>query len=310
MRIVSLLPSATEILFAIGAGDDLVGVTHECDYPPEARDLPTLTSSTLPDAAGSAQINCHMRTELHEGSSLYALDHDLLEQLEPDLIITQELCSVCALSYDIVATAAKRLRSDPRVLSLEPSSLAEVLQTIAFLGELTEHTEQAQQLLRALDGRLMRLRSETTRVTQETGEDRPRTLLLEWTDPPMSAGRWASSLLEYAGGVPVLSNPGGNSQRITWENLHAQDPEVIIIAPCGFDLAKTRSAAEALHAQEGWRTLRAVREQEVFLLDGNAYLNRPSPRLVDTAEMFATMLWGDEIDLPILDPQAWEPLHS
>jgi iron complex transport system substrate-binding protein len=283
VRIVSLLPSATEMLFAIGAGDEVVGVTHECDFPAAALGLPHLTSSALPHASTPAEIDRHVRANLHAGSSLYHLDAELLERLAPDLIITQELCEVCAVSYRIVDRAAKRLAGDPRVVSLEPSSLDDVLANMAFVGELTGHAEGARAAVDALLPRIDALRSvEVAR--------RPRTLVLEWTDPPMGAGHWTPGLVELAGGTPVLANPGANSQRLEWAAIAAADPDDVIVAPCGFDLERTREAVAELESVPEWTGLRAYREGRIHLVDGNAYVNRPGPRLVDTAEIFAAAL--------------------
>ena len=282
MRIVSLLPSATEILFDIGAGSDVVGVTHECDFPAEAAMRPRLTSSALPAAGSSAQIDRHVRTNLHEGSSLYHLDADLLERLHPDLIVTQELCAVCAVSYQIVERAVRRLRGDPRLISLEPSSLDDVLGTIAFLGETTGRQDGAARLLAALRERVDALRASAAAL-----RDQPRVLVLEWTDPPMSAGHWTPGLVEVAGGSCVLGNPGANSQTLRWDQIEREDPDMIVVAPCGFDLPRTRRAIDELHANPDWTNLRAVRAGDVLAIDGNAYMNRPGPRLVDTAEIMA-----------------------
>lgn len=278
MRIVSLLPSATEILVAIGAGPELVGVTHECDFPAAVRALPHLTRSLLPEelqqGVGAAEIDRHVRARVHAGSSLYALDAERLEALAPDLIVTQELCAVCAVSYEIVARAAKRLRGDPRIISLEPSSLDDVYATIATLGELTHHEAGAQTVLAGLRAREAVLRAAPVHTP------RPQTLVLEWTDPPMSGGHWTPGLVELAGGEPILANPGANSQTIAWEAIVAARPDVVIVAPCGFDLERSREAAAALP----WDTLPQAR---IYVIDGNAYVNRPGPRLLDTAEQFA-----------------------
>ena len=288
MRIVSLLPSATEILFDIGAGRDVVGVTHECDFPAEARGLPQLTSSALPAAGSSAEIDRHVRSSVHSGSSLYHLNSDLLEELQPDLIVTQELCDVCAVSYNIVDRAAKRLQSDPRIVSLEPSSLDDVFANILFLGDLTGRERRARTLVDTLTDRVDKLRSKGRALPH-----RPRALVLEWTDPPMSGGHWTPGLVSLAGGEPVLGNPGGKSQTIPWNAIENDDPDCIIVAPCGFDLVKTRAAAEALAANSIWKGLRAYRDGNVFLMDGNAFLNRPGPRLVDTAEQMYEMFRGN-----------------
>jgi iron complex transport system substrate-binding protein len=310
MRIVSLLPSATEILCAIGAGEDLVGITHECDYPEGVRSLPRVTSAALEQAGTSAEIDRHVKAALHAGSSLYNLDSELLETLKPDLIVTQELCQVCAVDYRVVARAAKRLSTDPRIVSLEPSTLDEVFDTIAFLGDITGHARGAAELLAGLRARTDRLEREVAEALYDTGGRRPRALILEWTDPPMSGGHWTPGLVERAGAEALLGNPGANSRVLSWDQIASADPDVVVVAPCGFDLAATRDAVGEIAGVPQWRELRAHRRNEVYLLDGNAYLNRPGPRLIDTAEMLATMLFEDSIDIPVLDPHAWEPLHA
>lgn len=284
MRIVSLLPSATEILFAIGAGEQVVGVTHECDFPEGAKALPHLTSSALPQSGDPGEIDRHVRKSLHAGSSLYHLDADLLERLAPDLIVTQELCEVCAVSYNIVDRAARRLSSDPRIVSLEPSSLEDVYANMQTLGRLTHRERQARDLIASLQARIRMLQQRVSSLSKQ------RALILEWTQPPMSGGHWTPELVEMAGGVPVLGNPGANSQVLTWEQIDAADPDVIIVAPCGFDLQKTNDAVQRLQSIPQWNALRAVRSGNVTPVDGNAYLNRPGPRLVDTAEIFAAIL--------------------
>ena len=299
MRIVSLLPSATEIVYALGLGDRLVGVTHECDFPPEARAKPVLTASTLPNASSSAQIDRHVRRALHQGSSLYSLDADLLDRLRPDLILTQELCDVCAVSYEIVARAAKRLSSDTRVVSLEPSSLADVYANIQTVGELTGTESQAERVVEQLRRRAGELERHVA------GKPKRRTLVLEWTDPPMSGGHWTPELVELAGGIPLLADPGANSRVIPWEAIVAADPDVVIVAPCGFDLEKTRVAvAELERTQPVWLELTAVRKGRAQLVDGNAYVNRPGPRLIDSAEIFASAIHGERFGAALSDSSA------
>jgi iron complex transport system substrate-binding protein len=291
VRIASLLPSATEILFAIGAGDDVVAVTHECDFPHEATMRPHLTRSLLPQEirGAPAAIDRHVRRSVHAGSSLYALDDVLLASLAPDLIVTQELCAVCAVSYEIVARAAKRLRGDPRVISLEPSSLGDVFATIELLGDLADARPAADDLVRSLRAREVALR-ECTR-----GRAPVRTLILEWTDPPMSGGHWTPELTVLAGGTPLLANPGANSQTLTWDAIAAADPDVVIVAPCGYDLPAARGAIRKLDTQPLWRSLRAVRDGRAYVMDGNAFVNRPGPRLVDTAEIFARAIANESL---------------
>jgi iron complex transport system substrate-binding protein len=295
MRVVSLLPSATEILFAIGAGNQVVGVTHECDYPDEAKTRPALTSSLLPHELDAAGIDRHVRARVHEGSSLYGLDDAKLAALEPDLIVTQELCAVCAVSYEIVDRAAKRLRApstdsgQARVVSLEPSSLEDVFATIAFLGELVDERIGAARLLAELRARADALRERVAARRRE------RVLVLEWTEPPMSAGHWTPGLVELAGGEPVLGNPGANSRVISWDEITASDPDVVIVAPCGFGLERAQREIAGLppDAARAFASLRAVSEGSAYAMDGNAFVNRPGPRLVDTAELFAAAIAGD-----------------
>jgi iron complex transport system substrate-binding protein len=260
----------------------VVGVTHECDYPPAAMQLPSVTSSALPNGLAPSEIDRHVRASLHRGSSLYHLDAKLLEELEPDLIITQELCPVCAVSYGSVDRAVKRMRTDARIVSLEPSSLEDVLAHIRWIGEITEHAQEAAALIGSLHARIVAVRKRAARLTR-----RPRVLLLEWTDPPMSAGHWIPELLELAGGDPVLGCRGTNSQRLDWSAIVTADPDAVIVAPCGFDLARTRCALEELDGVPEWSSLRARRGGRVLAMDGNAYLSRPGPRLVDSAETIA-----------------------
>lgn len=291
MRIVSLLPSATEICYALGLGDQLVGVTHECDFPPAATAKPRLTRSTLPPSTGeggdaSAAIDRHVRASVHAGSGLYALDQQLLEQLAPDLILTQELCEVCAVSYEVVSEAARRLRSDPRIVSLEPSSVDEVFATMETVGGLAGEPERASALIGRLRERLTHLGA------GPTSHARPTVVVLEWTDPPFGAGHWTPELVARAGGIPLVGSGGGPSVTTTWEAVAKADPDVLIIAPCGFELAAARRAAQALLANVRWASLRAVREGRAFAMDGSAYVNRPGPRLVETAEIFAHAITG------------------
>jgi len=306
-RIVSLLPSATEILFGLGLADQIVGVTHECDYPMEALAKPRLTSSALAAAGSSAEIDRHVRSGLHAGSSLYNLNCAMLEELAPDLIITQELCEVCAVSYVIVRRAVRRLSGDPRVVSLEPASLEEVYGTILEIGTLTGRSDTAHTLICALRER------ESKIAAIVSGAPRPSVLLLEWIEPLFCAGHWTPGLIELAGGTPMCANPGTASRTIAWADVLAADPDVVIIAPCGFNLDVVQREAATLNGRPEWRGLRAVREGRVFLVDGNNFVNRPGPRLIDTAEIFAAVLHPSRtVELPSY-PNAWsryEELHG
>jgi iron complex transport system substrate-binding protein len=302
-RIVSLLPSATEIIYALGLSDNIVGVTHECDFPEDARTKPHLTASSLPSASNAAEIDRHVRASLHQGSSLYALDADLLERLQPDLIVTQELCEVCAVSYEIVARAAKRLRGDPRIVSLEPSSLEDVFANVATVGALTRRDAEAATLVAELRARVARV------ARHVAGRPRPRALVLEWTDPPMSGGHWTPGLVELAGGEPLLANPGANSQTLTWDAIARADPDVVLVAPCGFGMDATLRAIADMEAIAAWRDLRAYRTGRLYAIDGNAYVNRPGPRLVDTAELFASAIFDERFGAALEDAQALRRLE-
>lgn len=297
MKIVSLLPSATEICFALGLGEDVVGITHECDYPPEAGDKPKLTRSNLPhhlqthpgtnpspNVERSAEIDRHVRANVHEGSSLYDLDTELLERLAPDLIITQELCAVCAVSYDVVSAAAKRLRAAPHIISLEPKSLHDIYDTILTVAQIANVPERGTRLVE-----LLRAGEDAIRVRTRHCE-KPRTLLLEWTSPPMGGGHWVADLLELAGAEPVLVNRGGESQTLEWDAIAAADPDAIFVAPCGYDVAMAKEAIAAIAAEPDWAGLRAVRAGRAWAVDGNAYVNRPGPRVIRSAEIFAEAL--------------------
>jgi iron complex transport system substrate-binding protein len=297
LKIVSLLPSATEICFALGLGDDVVGVTHECDYPPQAREKPKLTRSNLPERLQthpgtqpplnpqrSAEIDRHVRANVHEGSSLYALDTELLDRLKPDLIITQELCAVCAVSYRIVSSAAKQLAATPRIISLEPKTLEDVYDTILTVAQAANVPERGRRLVE-----LLRAGADAIRVRTRACE-RPRTLLLEWISPPMNGGHWVADLLELAGAEPLLVNRGRESEVITWQAIAQADPDAILVAPCGYDIAMAKEAIASISAEPEWASLRAVRSGRAWAIDGNAYVNRPGPRVIRTAEVFAEAL--------------------
>jgi len=302
-RIVSLLPSSTEIVYALGLGDALVGVTHECDFPNAARALPSLTSSAIPSAATPDEIDRHVRASVHGGSSLYALDADALAALRPTLVLTQELCDVCAVDYATVAGAVRRANLDPRVLSLEPTTLAAVLATIATVGEVCGVPETAASVVADLRARLDALAARTG-----SAPTRPRTLVLEWTDPPMGGGHWTPELVRIAGGEPILAESGDRSSVLTWETIAAADPDVILVAPCGFALPAALEACLALETHRTWRALGAVRAGRAYAIDGNAYVNRPGPRLVETTEIFASAIGGESLGAGASDPQAYRRL--
>ncbi|MGA7087292.1 MAG: cobalamin-binding protein [Candidatus Dormiibacterota bacterium] len=290
MRIVSLLPSATEICFALGLGQSLVGVTHECDFPPQAAYKTVMTRDLLDlKGAALAEVDRHVRAALHEGSSLYALDQEALRRAHPDLILTQELCEVCAVAYPQVLQAAKLLPGKPTVVSLEPNSLPSVLRSIGDVGHVTGTPERAAELVRGLWARLDAVRGVVA------GKERPRVVCLEWLDPLMVAGHWVPEQVDSAGGIDVLGEVGARSRVITAEELTAAQPEVIICMPCGYRLEETLAQTTSLARITGWAKLPAVRAGQVFAVDGSWYFNRPGPRVVDGIEML----------VKILHPEAW-----
>ncbi len=285
-RICSLLPSATEIVSALGLTDRLVAVTHECDFPPEVADLPRITSSAL-DHTGSHshQIHNHISRAVHEGSSIYLLDQHLLERLAPDLILTQELCDVCAVSYRTVSGAVRTLDGPCRVLSLEPTSVAEIIDTIEEVGGATGRGQQAAALRHQLEARV----EVVGRRCREL-ERRPRVLALEWLDPPFVGGHWVPEMLALAGAEDVMGRPGRPSRQVSWQEIEKSQPEVVVLMPCGFDLQRTLDELARTPLPDAWRQLQAVREGRVFAVDGASYFNRPGPRIVDGLELLAELL--------------------
>lgn len=284
MRIVSLVPSATEMLFALGLGDDVTAVTHECDYPPEARQLPRVTRDVIGPGLSSAQIDAAVRELTEEGRAIYELDERALERLQPDLIVTQALCAVCAVSYDDVRTVADRLESEPRVLALDPTTLGEVLGDVRTLAQAADAKDAGVDLVQDAASRIDRVRLAM--------RDAPpvRVAALEWLDPVFTAGHWTPQLIEYAGGFDVLGLAGEHSEQRSWEEVAAAGPEVVVVMPCGFDAE--RAAEEAYEYADELAELGARR---VVAVDAAAYFSRPGPRLVDGLELMAHILHPDRL---------------
>lgn len=286
MRICSLLPSATEIVFALELGDQLVGVTHECDHPPEAAQLPAVTRSAIEHRDSSSRhIHDQITGALHRGSSIYQLDRDLLEKLNPDLILTQELCEVCAVSYREVQQAVRLLNGRHTVVSLEPRTLPEILKTIKQVGELTGVEDRAARLLAQLEQRIDQVRE---RARQS--DNRPRVLAMEWLDPPFAGGHWVPEMIHLAGGTDPLGRQAEPSAQVSWDQIAAAHPEAIVLMPCGFDLQRTRQEYERLSFPPQWPQLAAVKAGRLFAVDGSSYFNRPGPRIVDGLEILAEIL--------------------
>jgi iron complex transport system substrate-binding protein len=275
MRICSLLPSGTEILYSLGLGDQVVAVTHECDYPAETAAKPKITEDLIDHGRmTSMEIDHHVSSNLGRHGTIYRLKEDLLEALKPDLIVTQELCEVCAVSYKEVQRAARVLEGRTRIVSLEPNTLSDVFDTISLVGELTGRQEAARKNVLELEARLERVRERVR------GSRRPRVYAMEWLDPPFSAGHWVPEMVETAGGDEVLGKAGLKSQRITLERILEAQPEIIVLMPCGFSLQRTIDEYRRTEFLPGWNG-------EVYAVDGSSYFNRSGPRLVDGVEILA-----------------------
>ncbi len=287
MRIASLVPSATELLFALGLGDSVVAVTHECDYPPEAARLPHLTRSAIPEGLPAAEIDAAVREVRGEGDPLYGLDEGTLLELQPDLIVTQAVCQVCAVSYDDVIAVASRLPGEPEVISLDPARLSEVLDDVTRLGKAAGATERAGRLRGELERRLDQVRETTA------AGPRPRVLALEWLDPPFIGGHWVPEMIEAAGGTDVAGQAGEKSRTAEWDELRDAAPEVVLAMPCGWDSARAAEEVRA-HARE----IDALVATSVWALDAAASFSRPGPRLVEGTELLAHLLHPDMVDAP------------
>src|SRR6478609_6067746 len=282
MRIVSLLPSATEIVCAIGLRDELVGVTHECDFPPEVEGIPIMTRSVHDlGSASSRDIHRLVTASVHGGSSLYALDEEALAAAKPDLILTQELCEVCAVSYRAVNEAVRTIDADITVVSLEPTSIEGILNTITTVGAMTESEDNAIDLVESLRERLGAV-EEKVQARREAGGRSPRVVGLEWLDPPFASGHWE-----------LLGSDGERSVQTTWDAVSEVDPEMLLLMPCGFHLAETLTAWERTRRPPGYEDLAAVRHGRVFALDGSAYFSRPGPRVIDGIELLAEIFDPD-----------------
>jgi iron complex transport system substrate-binding protein len=285
MRIVSLLPSATEILLALGFDSEIVGVSHECDFPPKARTRTVVIHSRLPQDASPAEIDVLVREYIHRGESLYAVDADVLETLAPDLIITQDLCHVCAASPDDLATALMRYDRRPEVLCLNPQDLGDVWRDILWVGEETCHGPQAETLLKQIGARLGALESQL-----QPSADRPRIAFLEWLQPFYVGGHWVPEMIRLAGGEDVFGRARTPSFRITLDNVIDAAPEILLIAPCGYGAEQARTEYRGMTFPEEWSAIPAVRNGRVYALEANSYFSRPGPRLITGIEALAKLL--------------------
>ncbi|HEU4739629.1 MAG TPA: cobalamin-binding protein [Solirubrobacterales bacterium] len=287
MRIASLVPSATEMLFALGLGGDVVGVTHECDFPPAAASLPQLTATVLPEGLDAGEIDAAVKEIVGEGRALYSLDEERLAQLAPDLIVTQAVCEVCAVSYEDVVAVAARLPGQPQVMQQDPSTLGEVLEDVTRLGAAAGIEAHAAEVRAELEARLERVRAAVA------GAEPPRVLALEWLDPPFLGGHWVPEMIEIAAGADVAGVSGQKSPQVEWEQLGGLDPEVIVAMPCGWYLDDSR--AQALKYRERLESLGADR---FFAVDAASTFSRPGPRLVDGVELLAHLFHPDRVEPP------------
>jgi iron complex transport system substrate-binding protein len=284
MRIVSLVPHATELLFALGLGDSVVGVTHECDFPEAARSLPHITRDRLPANLTTAEIDAAVREYTERGEAIYELDAERLHALEPDLIVTQELCPVCAVSYDDVRAVAQTIATKPRVVALDPHTLGESFGDVRTIAQLTDSRDAALELIAR-----QRARVDAVRVAVR-GAERVPVAAIEWLDPVFVAGHWTPQLIELAGGIDVLGFAGEHSQQMDWQAVAAAEPRVVVCMPCGYDA--DRALAEAFAHLDALRGLGATR---VVAVDAAAYFSRPGPRLVDGLELMAHILHPDRV---------------
>lgn len=293
MRICSLLPGATEIAYLLGLGDQIVGVTHECDYPPDAKQKPIVVRSVIdPNLMSSGEIDRKVGELLQAGKGLYSIDEQRFMEAAPDVILTQGLCEVCALDYNEVAKAAQSLPRAPLIVSLNPHSLGDILDDIARVGAATQRESAAKEIIEAL-------RRRVDAVGVREPRYRPRAVCLEWFDPLYVAGHWVPEIVALAGGIDVLGRQGEASFKIEWRQVVEARPDVILLMPCGFDVRRTVREATPLRSLEGWENLSAVRTGNVYALNGNAYFSRPGPRLVNGLEILARILHAEGANLAL-----------
>lgn len=301
MRICSLLPGATEVVAALTPTKHLVGISHECDYPPEITVKPAVIRPAINIATDSRKIDQQVRHKLNAGHALYMLDDALLARIRPHLVITQDMCGVCAVTPAQLHTSLKTLPSMPRLLALSPSTLDDVLTDVHRIGDAIARPHEAAVLASHLRERLQHVRLQIAQAGAQ-----PRVACLEWLDPLYAAGHWVPEMVAYAGGVDVLGTAGAPAKKVTWKQVRAARPDVLILMPCGFSIARTRTELASLTTRTAWKTLPAVKSNRVFLVDGPAYFNRPGPRLIDGVEILAACLHPSLLSAP--NPEMVEPL--
>ena len=305
MRIVSLIASATEIVHALGLTPFQVGRSHECDYPDDIRRLPVCTAPAIAVDGSSAEIDRLVRERVRNALSVYDVFTDVLDELAPTHVITQTHCRVCAVSLEDVERALQEsIISRPKLVSLAPDSLDDIWADIRRVADACDVRERGEQVVSDLQGRMQRVRDRALRSAA-----RPRIACIEWIEPLMTAGNWMPELIEMANGVPLFGTAGRRSPELSWSDFIAADPDMVIVSPCGFDLARTREEMRSLAKRPEWRRLRAVEGGSVFLVDGNQYMNRPGPRVMDSLEIMAEILHPD-LFAPEFEGRAWERWRS
>jgi len=292
MRVVTLIASATEIVCALGCRDQLVGRSHECDFPPDVRDLPALTEPKFPVDGASYDIDQRVKAIIQEGTAVYRVFADRLAELDPDVIVTQDQCEVCAASLSDVEQALCDWTGRPmRIVSLQPNALADIWGDIRKVAGALGIDGQGEALVSDLRRRMAAVQAQATAQVE-----RPRVACIEWVDPLMAAGNWVPELVEMAGGENLFGEAGKHAPWMTWDELAQADPDVIVVLPCGYDIARTRQDMPILEAKPGWRDLRAVREGRVVIADGNQYFNRPGPRVAESLEIMAEICHPGALD--------------
>jgi iron complex transport system substrate-binding protein len=290
MRIVSLLPSATEICYALGLQDSLVGVTHECDYPPDAATKPVVVESVFPNNCkdmAPVEVDSKIAESIRTGAQIYRFKPGALEAAKPDVILAQGLCDVCAVPYRFVVEEIRKVRGNPQVMSLDPVDLTGILTDIRRVGELCGRVDEAGAVVDALEERVGEVAGPTRELP---ANQRPRVAVIEWTDPIYVGGHWVPELVELAGGIDVLGVVGEPSKAVEWSTVVASKPDVVIVAPCGYDISRAKAELPRLQALPGWSDLPAVKDGKVYFMDANATLSRPGPRMVDAVEDIAQMI--------------------
>ncbi|MCZ6801915.1 MAG: cobalamin-binding protein [Nitrospirae bacterium] len=304
-RVISLIPSATEMVSALGCESWLVGRSHECDFPPSVQSLPVCTEPKFDPTGSSRDIDDRVKGLLQNALSVYEVKKDVLQQLGPDLIVTQAQCEVCAVSLsDVERTVAEWVESKPSIVSLSPNRLADVWDDLLLVAKALEVPEVGERLKAQLQSRVSAIHERTSQV-----QEHPTVGCVEWLDPLMASANWMPELVAYAGGRNVFGEAGAHAPWITWEGLREQDPDVVVLLPCGFNIARTRSELSVLTSKEGWSELTAVRHNRVYVLDGNQYFNRSGPRLVESVEILAEIFHPTVCDFGH-QGKGWEKIHS